>query len=125
MATSEKEGGGYSGQGLLAVLALLAGALVVHQFPLTTSRPEMTDRVAARARDIQDVDARLWQDPFAAADQHRTEAGKATARSCPDEDVPAHTGLHSRACFAELFRRQRESRGRIAVMPVMVFGGPY
>jgi hypothetical protein len=64
--SSKPAGGGPSGNGLATVLlTLLMGAMLIHQIPLTDSRPSEVEPktysyVAA------DIDARLWQDPIGA-----------------------------------------------------------
>ena len=47
-------------------VAAAATYLVAHQIPLSGSRPASTDRSLPEHVGEQRVDARLWQDPFAA-----------------------------------------------------------
>ena len=50
-----------------AVLAMLASLFFTHSLPYQDERPS-NHSVQARYADAQDVDARLWQDPFAAVE---------------------------------------------------------
>src|SRR6202011_3032420 len=56
-------------QGLVALAAAVAGA-VWYFAPLDTSRPTERSGQAMGTNQIQDVDARLWQDPLLAAQLH-------------------------------------------------------
>lgn len=97
----------------------MAGAVVVKQIPFSSSRPGLADRVTTAVESHQDVEARLWQDPFGAADQHRRDVkvyppGHRSAGAPQD----AH---HELAAFLASIPHAR----RITVMPVLVPGGPY
>ena len=55
------------GNGFIWILVAAAATyLVAHQIPLSGSRPASTDRSLPEHVGEQRVDARLWQDPFAA-----------------------------------------------------------
>ena len=55
------------GNGFIWLLLAAAGTyFVAHQLPLEGSRPPTSEAVIAQRAGVQDVDARLWQDPFAA-----------------------------------------------------------
>jgi len=56
-------------QGLLAVAAAIVG-VVWYLAPLDTSRPTERFGQAVGTNEVQDVDARLWQDPLLAAHLH-------------------------------------------------------
>src|SRR4029453_1993486 len=51
---------------ILLLISALAGSLFLGPSPLITSRPEGTKRNMAGTLGTQDVEARLWQDPFEA-----------------------------------------------------------
>src|SRR5258706_15078844 len=73
-APNEQEKGGLgSVPGILAVLLMTAGAIWV-QTPLEGQRPPPTS-AGLRLAGVQDVDARLWQDPFSAGGERREQAG--------------------------------------------------
>lgn len=72
-APNEQEKGGLgSVPGILAVLLMTAGAIWV-QTPLEGQRPPPTS-AGLRLAGVQDVDARLWQDPFSAVVKAREQA---------------------------------------------------
>lgn len=52
----------------LIAIALLAAGLIARNVPLESARPQETDRKRGGPAVAQDVDARLWQDPFAAVE---------------------------------------------------------
>ena len=54
------------------VLAMLAGLFLTHSLPYQDERPSSRP-LQARYAAAQDVDARLWQDPFVAVDENQTE----------------------------------------------------
>ena len=59
--------GGWLGNPLpIVMVVLLAGGLLVKNVPLESARPTDPERVKFVATSQQDVEARLWQDPFAA-----------------------------------------------------------
>src|SRR5258706_15986273 len=73
-APNEQEKGGLgSVPGILAVLLMTAGAIWV-QTPLEGQRPPPTS-AGLRLAGVQDVDARLWQDPFSGGGEGRGQAG--------------------------------------------------
>ena len=72
---------------LLPVLAALAG-LIVQFRPLVTTRPAVAAEKAMPVIALEDVDARFWQDPIAAAQTpigapRRYERGGGAERSRP------------------------------------------
>lgn len=67
---------------ILLLISALAGSLFVGPSPLITSRPEGTKRNMSGTLGTQDVEARLWQDPFEAL-----ELAGVTAPRRQDVDV--------------------------------------
>jgi hypothetical protein len=59
--------------GALAVIALILGILVIPQTPFKGSRPKSPETVISTLHEGEDVQARLWQDPFSAVMNHRRE----------------------------------------------------
>ncbi|HEY9397511.1 MAG TPA: hypothetical protein VIQ28_07805, partial [Burkholderiales bacterium] len=59
----------------LIAIALLATGVFVFNAALKSSRPGDTDRVSSTISELQDVPARLWQDPFAAVADAIKEGG--------------------------------------------------
>ncbi|CAN7456081.1 hypothetical protein LJR290_002970 [Variovorax sp. LjRoot290] len=117
MEKDSKSGlGGLSGNGLIAVMLLLAGALFVREAPLETTRLPAGEPRFAQHFSLQDVDARLWQDPFGAVAKGRVEARKNDAKRAEADDA--------RRTAADLAREIR-SRQPVEILAVMLPGGPY
>lgn len=70
---------------ILLLISALAGSLFLGPSPLITSRPEGTKRNMTGTLGTQDVEARLWQDPFEALEL----AGVTTSRA---QDVNVFVG---------------------------------
>ena len=83
MADDRQSGSGLGGSSLLVLLVAAASALYVgwRSPPLSSSRPAEPDYEISRTAGAQDIDARLWQDPFAAVD--RCVADKRSAKLDP------------------------------------------
>src|SRR5258706_16410792 len=78
-APNEQEKGGLgSVPGILAVLLMTAGAICV-QPPLEGQRPPPTS-AGLRLAGVQDIDARLWQDPFSAGVKEHVQGGTQACR---------------------------------------------
>jgi hypothetical protein len=69
-------GSALSGNGMVAVLVLAAGAFVLHETPFQGTRPAANESRIDQRFAEQDVDARLWQDPFGAVERGREELAK-------------------------------------------------
>ena len=65
MAQPERDAAS-SYSGILLVILMSVGALLVQQIPLPSSRPAEAPVTQPAAAAQQNVDARLWQDPFEA-----------------------------------------------------------
>ena len=113
--------------GFLAALLLTVGAVLV-QSPLRPDRPADVS-AGLPALGEQDVDARLWQDPFAAVDKVREGTGK--------EGTEPATQSHNIAWLADqilarpTLKESAANQGsaadeapRIEVLAILVGGGP-
>ncbi len=89
---------------VFASLAVLAQQLI----PLESPRPTTPNAVDYFYRNIEDVNARLWQDPFTAITQHE--------KPCPDKDKCSTKQHHEITTLNDT--------KPITVLGVMVFGGP-
>jgi hypothetical protein len=78
MAEDRQSGGGFSGTNwvLLAVAAVSAAYIGLKKPPLDVLRPAAPDRALHDDRGMQDVAARLWQDPLAAVSQSAQDEEK-------------------------------------------------
>lgn len=115
--------------GIIALILVVASAFLAQYVPLHGSRPATVEQVPARPAEQQDVDARLWEDPFAAVERHRE---KAAQRAKADRDVCGSTpecvaawnadvNRHDRTVVADAVARSTD----VLLLPVMVFGGRY
>jgi hypothetical protein len=117
MEKDSKSGlGGLSGNGLIAVMLLVAGVLFVREAPLETTRLPANEPRFVQLFSLQDIDARLWQDPFGAVAKSRAEARKNDAKKAQADDA--------RRTAAELARAIGTGRP-VEIVAVMLPGGPY
>lgn len=114
---SKSGAGGLSGNGLIAVLLLATGALFVREIPLETHRPPAGDQRMEQHFSLQDIDARLWQDPFGAVAKGRAEARK----KMPPKTAEDEAQQRSAEKLAEAVR----GREGVEILAVMLGGGPY
>ena len=74
---ADKDTSALTASSLGAIIALVIGVVVVQQLPLEKLRPDEPEKSRFQIVDLQDANARLWQDPFAAVEQHQDELEKA------------------------------------------------
>ena len=117
MAGGGQDGPGLPTSGLITAAVLLASAIVVHQFPYIVSRPPVSDSAWRPLVARQDVDARLWQDPFGAVTQHIEQLQSRPPGAEPDPTEPVRHDVKRLA--GEL----KSSLAKTVVLPVMVPGG--
>src|SRR5262249_29856212 len=91
MATdSNQSTSNIGGNGFILLLLAAAGTyFVAHQTPLEGSRPQATERYINEQASPQDVDARLWQDPFAAVAEKLEKSPDLKAELCPKDQTRA------------------------------------
>lgn len=107
--------------GLIAVALLALGVFFVARAPLDSSRPVPAPLPMQWDEPAQDVDARLWQDPFEAIAKARDAARKAGVKEADDGRL-----RHPPLFGAEPPRPGDPGGSREAiVLAVMVPGGPY
>ena len=68
--SNDNAGGLLSNPLPIVMVALLAAGVLIKQVPLQSARPSDSERVKFVPAAQQDVEARLWQDPFAAVEKH-------------------------------------------------------
>lgn len=137
MTQPERSDPGNPFAGVILVLIMALGAIWVQPAPLPSSRPPgavvTPDRYAAQ----QDVDARLWQDPFEAIKRAApkpelvieavalpSRGGKGEVRiqgalETPSKPLPANPVKQQEVCGGV------PVDGRVLVLAVMVNGAPY
>ena len=104
---------------IVAVLVIVT-AVAVRQLPYEDVRPAVSEDLTSRSAGAQDVEARLWQDPFAALQAHRALIAK--KETSHDGE---HLGADPNHSFARLAGQIGPPSGSVVIMPVIVYGGPY
>jgi len=106
---------------LLAVI-LMASGILVKTLPLESKRPVDPERAKVSHAGRQDVEARLWQDPFVAM---RDVQGATPAARC--EQAIGDAAHHPSTLTSSIrYVQGREGRrDKVTVLPVFVPGGPY
>ena len=102
---------------LLAILLTASGVLVT-TVSLESKRPADSERAKILHAGRQDVEARLWQDPFSAMRGIGADSAKARC------DLARNDKEHRPDKLSNLISRRAE-REAVTVLPVMVPGGPY
>jgi hypothetical protein len=102
---------------LIAIVLMVSGILV-RTVPLESKRPIDADRVSFYHAGRQDVEARLWQDPFVAM-QHVSPLGPMARCKEALADWAHHPSTLGESIA------YKTDRSEVTVLPVMVSGGPY
>ena len=144
---SDKAGDWFSNPLPIVMVVLLAGGVLVKNIPLESARPADPERVKFLPTSLQDVEARLWQDPFAAVERHKkssdrtvtTEVNIFITQPTPQAPKTLNNRKNHGQCseqadtppLAESDRLDRlreciqKQKGKMTVVAVSVFGGPY
>jgi hypothetical protein len=119
----------------VGLIVAIAAGFLIYQSPLQSSRPGTTDSQHRRALAEQQVRARLWQDPLAAAEEHahaESAQGKTfdfrVGRGTPtaSEKVSERNDHHAvKVLTDDIARAIKKPPGHVTVLLVMVPGGPY
>ncbi|HEY8098702.1 MAG TPA: hypothetical protein VIE65_21760, partial [Methylobacter sp.] len=122
-----KQGGGIANNNLILVaLVAAAGFAYIREAPLSVVRPVMTEAQLHEKSGRQDIESRLWQDPFEAVAQSNEKASDLAAEcldSTPTVKTTSKSHLH---CHSPLFDRKGfPIHGVPLVIGVTVPGGPY
>ena len=120
--------------------------IFLYEKPLKTSRPTVADGVEREIIAIEDVQARLWQDPFAAAykdlkeRQEKDDTQNKDLKKRQEEDDTQNKALEKRQekgdtqHHDEPFKKLKDmihakvshkKDKSVTIIAVMVFGGPY
>ena len=103
----------------LVVLVAFVGGLALYMRPLTSGRPNVETVRDAEGWGVQDVDARLWQDPLAVISKHQNEV--AAAGGAGRESGPMDDGVHA----VSVVRNRLDMASPHRVLAVMVRAGSY
>jgi hypothetical protein len=120
MEKESKSAGGIPFSGIMAIVMLAAGGLFIRAVPLEATRPPVNEQRLERGSASQDMDARLWQDPFGAVARAREAAHKHKASQAQKADEQRTAHLRK-----EISERTRHPGGKVEVLAVMLPGGSY
>jgi hypothetical protein len=88
MSDSKQPSPNIGSAGYVWLLLAAAGTyFVVHQPPLEGTRPPTAETFLHERPSLQDVDARLWQDPFAAVADKLASTPEFKPENCPNNEV--------------------------------------
>src|SRR5262245_28072270 len=126
MAT-DKESSALPASGLAVVIALVIGFVAVSELSLEKYRPGRTEKTSEELIDVQDAEARLWQDPFAAVQRHQEELQKLINedKSGSSEWILNHQYRHSFKALRKRIDESLEKKSGLTILGVTVPGGPY
>jgi hypothetical protein len=113
---NDKSGGWFGNPLPIVMVVLLAAGVLVKNVPLESARPTDPERVKFVSTSQQDVEARLWQDPFAAVEKHDKTPNPAVTPA-KEMSLAPHTPK-------ALYERIKELHN-VTVVAVSVFGGSY
>ena len=126
---SDKAGSWFGNPLPIVMVVLLAAGVLVKNVPLESARPTDPERVKFVPTSQQDIEARLWQDPFAAVEKHEKNSDQAVT---PTENIPMMPFMlyifktppapHTPEALHE---RIKELHDKVTVLAVSVFGGSY
>ncbi len=122
MAEEKKESGGLmAAVPVTAMLAILAGLFLSSSLPYQDERPSVRP-LQAHYTAAQDVEARLWQDPFAAIDGISNDMEKDECKSSNAEvDKNTQTQAHDKK---RIYCNQRSNKN-ITIFAITLSGGSY
>ena len=121
---AQRENSAVPASGLAVVVALLFGYLALHETTLERYRPPKTEKSSDQLIDLQDADARLWQDPFAAVQRHDEELQKVLTSTPRNEWAKRHVARHRfMALNKEISDALKESP--VTILGVTVSSAPY
>ena len=121
MDKDDKAVSGLSGSGLILLALLAGGAIFVSRAPLESGRPDLKPTAMEQREAVQDIGARLWQDPFDAVAKAREPALKSQAALQQDKERHAEDRL-ANAIDQQLGGAES---GGVVVAAVMLSSGPY
>ncbi|MQA20153.1 hypothetical protein [Rugamonas rivuli] len=119
MEKESKSAGGIPFSGLMAIVMLTAGGLFIRAVPLEATRPPVSEQKIERTSASQDMDARLWQDPFGAVARAREEAQKHKPAQAKAADRLRNERLRAS------MKSPNRTKSRVEVLAVMLPGGSY
>lgn len=113
--------GGLPLTGWLALILALVGFLAWKQAPLDPKRGTGTETATPLPQRLQDINARLWEDPFAAVARARRDAPGAAAKEAPLGRLCEHLQARLRPDRPGADARM----ARLLILGVMASNAPY
>jgi hypothetical protein len=125
MAEKSSSSWGPQWTALIAVLVAAGGALF-YVTPLSSSRPDAVPSSRITSLGYEDVEARLWQDPFQARDDDKTDHPMVESSTTPTAG-PTTRPVGPTHQWEDLTRQisDKSSHGLVIILPVMVQAGRY
>jgi hypothetical protein len=117
MEKESKPSGGVPTSGIIAAVMLTVGVLFIRTVPLEATRLPVSEPKIQQASAGQDMDARLWQDPFGAVARAREEARKRDPKQAEASDSARQP--------ENILGDMKDGARKAAVLAVMLQGGPY
>jgi len=111
----------------IVMVVLLATGVLVKTVPLKSARPTEPERAKSATMARQDVEARLWQDPFPAVDKARQTASDTLAFGDRAQalDVQMDKEFKRIEGLGAEIKDRRERKHDVTLLAVSVFGGSY
>lgn len=107
----------------IIMVILLAAGVLVKNIPLESARPSDVERVKFVPIGQQNVEARLWQDPFAAVEKHEERFAQ-TATKKQEESISPPDTLKPEVLRNKI-EQLRKEHYKVTVLAVSVFGGSF
>ncbi|CAG9932140.1 hypothetical protein [Candidatus Nitrotoga arctica] len=105
----------------IVMLVLLTAGVVVKNVNLNSARPIDPEKFIVQSKNIQDIEARLWQDPFAAIVKHEKNFPKGKGKDESDHKISV-----LKAPISEYLKRDKSNPNELlTVVAVSVFGNSY
>lgn len=124
---ADKESSALPASALAVAIAVVVGFVAVSELPLEKYRPGSTEKTSEQLIDVQDAEARLWQDPFAAVLRHQEELQKLLGDQnlAGSAWLAAHQKLHSFGSVQDRIHEVLKNNDPLTILGVTVPGGPY
>ena len=104
--------------GFIWILVVAAGTyFVTNRPPLEGSRPPTVEKSIPELRGVQDIDARLWQDPFATVADRLTRFSELKPENCSNPELKRKLEDHCQSPLKKAPAKQ--------LLVVSVSGAPY
>lgn len=120
MEKESKSAGGIPFSGIMAIVMITAGGLFIRAVPLEATRPPVNEPKIEQTIASQDMDARLWQDPFGAVARAREDAQKHNPVQAKAADQQRTGQL-----LTDLRNWTQPPGRKVEVLAVMLPGGSY